>query len=135
MSTQDQDSQPTAEGRRFTPIPIPPTVPFLGNVPLMDKDLPIRTFLLLASQYGELFGFQFPDGRVTLHVTTRALVAQVSDDARFSKTVNRALMEVRNLAGDGLFTAFGEEVNWGKARELLVFSCLYLCCVNALRCA
>lgn len=105
-----------------TPIPIPPTVPFLGNVPLVDKQLPLRTFTLLAAQYGEIYGFQYPDGRVTVHVNTHALVAQVSDDKRFEKVINSSLHQVRNLAGDGLFTALGEEESWGVARMSSVLS-------------
>ncbi len=38
-----------------TPIPSPPAVPFLGHVSVIDKDLPIRSFDLLAHQYGEIF--------------------------------------------------------------------------------
>jgi hypothetical protein len=36
-------------------IPQPPTIPFLGNVTLIDKDLPARSFALLAQKYGEIY--------------------------------------------------------------------------------
>ena len=37
------------------PIPQPPAVPFLGNVTAIDKDLPIRSFQLLAEKYGDIY--------------------------------------------------------------------------------
>jgi hypothetical protein len=36
-------------------IPQPPTVPFLGNVTALDKDLPQKSFSLLAEAYGEIY--------------------------------------------------------------------------------
>ena len=38
-----------------TPIPSPPQLPFLGNITALDRELPIRSFELLADQYGELY--------------------------------------------------------------------------------
>lgn len=104
----------------LVPIPFPPTVPFLGNVMLMDKEMPLRTFTLLAQQYGEIYGFKFPDGSVTLHINSQSLVAQVSDDKRFKKVINNAMQEVRNLVGDGLFSAYVDEPAWGIAREYCI---------------
>ena len=37
------------------PIPAPPSVPFLGNINSIDKELPLRSYNLLASQYGEIY--------------------------------------------------------------------------------
>jgi cytochrome P450/NADPH-cytochrome P450 reductase len=47
-------------------------------------------------------------------------VNELSDEARFKKTIGTSLIEVRNLVGDGLFTAFNEEPNWGVAHRLLM---------------
>lgn len=43
----------------------------------------------------------------------------VSDDKRFQKrpTLNGALGQVKNLVGEGLFTADLEDPAWGIARE------------------
>jgi cytochrome P450/NADPH-cytochrome P450 reductase len=38
-----------------TPIPQPPAIPFLGNVTTVESEVPIRSFLLLAKQYGEIY--------------------------------------------------------------------------------
>ena len=46
----------------------------------------------------------------------------VSDDKRFQKTIAAPLFEVRNLAKDGLFTAYGTEPNWAIARKCAIAS-------------
>lgn len=38
-----------------TPIPCPPSLPFLGHVTQIEKEVPLRSFVLLAKQYGEIF--------------------------------------------------------------------------------
>lgn len=38
-----------------TPIPQPPAIPFLGNIATIDKELPLRSYELLAGTYGELY--------------------------------------------------------------------------------
>ncbi|MEV6657312.1 bifunctional cytochrome P450/NADPH--P450 reductase [Nocardia fluminea] len=48
------------------------------------------------------------------------LVEELSDETRFRKNVHRDLVEVRQIAGDGLFTAFGHEPNWRKAHDILM---------------
>ena len=100
----------------LSPIPQPPTIPFLGNATLIDLDVPVRSFLLLAKQYGEIYQLAFSDGAVVTHVNSAAMVRQISDDQHFKKIVSRGLREVRNLAGDGLFTADIDEPNWVIAR-------------------
>lgn len=101
----------------YSPIPQPPTVPFLGNALLIEQDVPLRSFELLARQYGEIFQLVMPGGRLVVHCTTSALVRQLSDDKRFKKPVTGGLRELRRLIGDGLFTAELEEANWGIARK------------------
>lgn len=39
-----------------TPIPIPPGVPFVGNVMSIDSEVPLISHNLLARQYGEIYG-------------------------------------------------------------------------------
>ncbi|KAJ6474020.1 fatty acid hydroxylase [Mycena vitilis] len=102
------------------PIPQPPAIPFIGNVTSLEKDVPLNSFRLLAKTYGEIYQLDLV-GRNIACVSSYALVNEVSDDTRFKKRVAGGLMEVRNLVGDGLFTAFGEEEpNWGIAHRLLM---------------
>ncbi|KAF5345044.1 hypothetical protein D9758_010444 [Tetrapyrgos nigripes] len=97
------------------PIPQPPKVPFIGNVRQLDRDVPINGFILLAKQYGEIYKLELL-GRTMICANSSALQQELSDDAKFRKVVGAALVQVRNLVGDGLFTAFNEEENWGIAR-------------------
>lgn len=100
-----------------TPIPQPPTIPFLGNVHLIDNEIPLNTFLLLAKQYGPIYKLNFI-GREVIVVANYNLVNKVSDETKVRKPINPVLEEVRNAVGDGLFTAYPEEENWGIARKL-----------------
>jgi cytochrome P450/NADPH-cytochrome P450 reductase len=100
----------------FTPIPRPPAVPLLGNIANVDSELPVNSFLLLAKQYGPIFQL-VTFGQQVIFVNTQHLSHQVADETKFRKMINLALEEVRNLVGDGLFTARHDEPNWGIARE------------------
>ncbi|KAF8217433.1 fatty acid hydroxylase [Mycena galopus ATCC 62051] len=101
------------------PIPQPPAIPFIGNVTSIEKDVPLYSFRLLTKKYGEIFQLDIL-GRIIVCVSSYELVNEVSDEARFQKRVNGGLLEVRNLVGDGLFTAQPEEPNWGIAHRLLM---------------
>ncbi|KAK0212347.1 fatty acid hydroxylase [Desarmillaria ectypa] len=103
-----------------TPIPQPPTVPFLGNTRDLDRDVPIQSFILLAKTYGEIYQLDLLGGRKMTCINSHALANEISDEKRFKKNFTPALYEVRNLIGDGLFTAFGDESNWGVAHCILM---------------
>nr|BAK09530.1 cytochrome P450 [Postia placenta] len=103
-----------------TPIPSPPSLPFLGHVTHIDKEVPLRTYVLLSQQYGEIYQMnQFSTQRVV--ISSYELVNECSDDKRFYKGIKGSTLEqVRNGAGDGLFTAREDEENWGIAHRLLM---------------
>ena len=103
------------------PIPSPPAVPFLGHINAIDKNVPTKSLSLLAQQYGEIYqlsilgmySYVFLNtsqsltkniGNKIVFVNSHALVNEVSDDKRFPKMVSAGLRELRNGAGDGLFT-------------------------------
>ncbi|KAH9937812.1 fatty acid hydroxylase [Epithele typhae] len=102
-----------------TPIPQPPGVPFLGNVNTIDRDLPIKSFELLTQQYGEIFQLNIFGARRII-INSYKLQAEMSDEKRFIKNISANLKQVRAAASDGLFTAFPDEPNWGKAHRLLM---------------
>lgn len=66
--------------------------------------------------------FQGP--RTSIFVSNVELANQLCDEKRFVKWINAALNQVRNLTGDGLFTAHDGERAWGIARGWLL--CLTL---------
>jgi cytochrome P450/NADPH-cytochrome P450 reductase len=91
----------------------------LGNIAQVESQVPIRSFGLLAKQYGEIYKLNLA-GNEFIVITSHALCNELSDDTRFHKGIAPALKQVRNLAGDGLFTAFHGEPNWGIAHRLLM---------------
>lgn len=100
-------------------IPTPPSIPFLGHVASIEREVPLRSFRLLSEQYGEIYELNIL-GRKLLVVSSAKLMSDVSDDKKFYKNMSGPLMQVRNAVGDGLFTAYGEEPNWGIAHRLLM---------------
>ncbi|KAI0631143.1 fatty acid hydroxylase [Trametes polyzona] len=102
-----------------TPIPSPPALPFLGHITQLDRDIPQKTFDLLADQYGEIYQLNLIT-RQTIFLTSYELQNEVSNDKRFQKAVIGALEQVRNGMGDALFTAHPGEENWGIAHRLLM---------------
>ncbi|KAK7685349.1 hypothetical protein QCA50_011713 [Cerrena zonata] len=102
-----------------TPIPKPPTIPFLGNVMNIDSDVPLMSQNLLARQYGEIYYLDLL-GRTLVVVSSREFCNELSNEKRFLKAIGGGLREVRNGVGDGLFTAFPHEENWAIAHRILM---------------
>ncbi|AWN31000.1 MULTISPECIES: cytochrome P450 [unclassified Streptomyces] len=80
---------------------------------------PIQQSMDLARIHGPVFKRKFGD-RETLFLSSLDLVTEVADESRFSKGVSVVLENVREFAGDGLFTAYNDEPNWAKAHEVLM---------------
>lgn len=60
-----------------TPIPQPRTIPFLGNTRDLDKDVPLKSFMLLAKKYGEIY-------QLDIFGTSSSLKAGRLDDLKFN---------------------------------------------------
>ncbi|WNG21205.1 bifunctional cytochrome P450/NADPH--P450 reductase [Cystobacter fuscus] len=101
-------------------IPQPLVRPLVGNVPDVGFETPTQNLMKLARELGPIFRLSFPGGRTVLVLSSHELVADVCDESRFDKQVSGALKQIRDFAGDGLFTAMTEEPNWGKAHRLLM---------------
>ncbi|MFI6638581.1 bifunctional cytochrome P450/NADPH--P450 reductase [Streptomyces sp. NPDC050504] len=103
-----------------TAIPERPALPFLGHA----LDIPRGADGLLhlmkeVKELGPVFRVRaFGDDAVV--VGGLDLVAELSDESRFRKNVHSDLVEIRQIAGDGLFTAFHHEPNWRKAHDILM---------------
>ncbi|MGW1376473.1 bifunctional cytochrome P450/NADPH--P450 reductase [Streptomyces sp. NPDC002446] len=80
---------------------------------------PIQQAMDLARIHGPAFRRRHGD-RETLFVTSLDLVTELSDETRFAKGVSLVLENVREFAGDGLFTAYNDEPNWARAHEVLM---------------
>ncbi|MFZ0371462.1 MAG: cytochrome P450 [Halobacillus sp.] len=100
-------------------LPQPKSYGPLGNLPLINKEKPIQSFMKLADEFGPLYQFQFP-GRTSRFVSSAQFAAEICDESRFDKKVGPALQKVRAFGGDGLFTSETEEINWKKAHNILL---------------
>ncbi|MBT2582843.1 bifunctional cytochrome P450/NADPH--P450 reductase [Planococcus sp. ISL-109] len=100
-------------------LPQPKSYGPLGNLPLIDKEKPVQSFMKHAREQGPIYQFHFP-GRVSTFVSSASLAAEICDETRFDKKVGPALQKVRAFGGDGLFTSGTEEPNWKKAHNILL---------------
>lgn len=104
---------------RYT-VPAPPGLPVVGHLHQIARSGLVGHLLNVSRDMPEgIFKLRF-GSRVSLFVTDPDLVAELSDETRFRKMPGPGLRVVRKFAGDGLFTAFSEEPNWGKAHRILL---------------
>jgi cytochrome P450/NADPH-cytochrome P450 reductase len=101
-------------------IPQPPENFLIGNLAEIDSRFSLGSFFRLHKLYGDIFKLVFPGGRKVVIVCTQELVNYVCDETKFRKILSKPLTEVRNLTGDGLFTANNDEPNWALAHKILV---------------
>ncbi|KAJ4288033.1 hypothetical protein N0V90_012049 [Kalmusia sp. IMI 367209] len=101
-----------------TEIPKPPGWPIIGNV--LDLAEPDSTAKLLA-KYGSIVKVNLGTGKPDrISIGSVELLNEVCDEKRFVKMATAGgLVQVRNLTGDGLFTARDGEENWGLAHRIL----------------
>ena len=100
-------------------LPQPKSYGPLGNLPLIDKEKPVQSFMKQARELGPIYQFHFP-GRASTFVSSAELAAEICDETRFDKKIGPALQKVRAFGGDGLFTSGTEEPNWKKAHNILL---------------
>ncbi|MBV8095163.1 MAG: cytochrome P450, partial [Acetobacteraceae bacterium] len=101
------------------PIPQPRPLPIIGNLRDIDLNTPMQSMMRLAEAYGPIFRLSL-GGRTLTILGSQELVNEVCDESRFGKKVHKTLEIIRDLTGDGLFTARTEEPNWQKAHRLLM---------------
>src|SRR5690349_8535160 len=102
-----------------TPIPQPRPTPVLGNLPDVDAEKGVLGLMELAREHGPIFRLDLPGADLVV-VSSQELVNELCDERRFDKTLSRPLRQVRDFAGDGLFTAWTDEPNWQAAHRILM---------------
>jgi cytochrome P450/NADPH-cytochrome P450 reductase len=100
-------------------IPSPRGLPWLGNLLQIPKGRLTQHLLEISRDFDGILALDFAGLRLPF-VYDAELVAELSDPKRFRKTIGPPLSTLRKLAADGLFTADGEEPNWGKAHRILM---------------
>lgn len=86
-------------------IPLPDQRFFglLGHIPEMDPGFPSQSVWKMADLCGPIFKLKLAEDLVV--VSSQQYVNEICDDDRFEKLPSGALVELRSLIGDGLFTA------------------------------
>ncbi|MGX9688610.1 bifunctional cytochrome P450/NADPH--P450 reductase [Deinococcus wulumuqiensis] len=104
-------------------IPTPEALPFIGQMRSIDPHRSVQSLTRMLLQHGPVMQLTLPGlpkgGRVIM-VGSHQLVNELSDDTRFDKRVHSALNNIRDFAGDGLFTAHTHEPNWHRAHAILM---------------
>ena len=90
-----------------------------GDVFLTDPRRPLQSVLAGTTDLGPIFELRVFRQRFVF-VTGAVLAAELSDERRFEKALSPALEALRDVAGQGLFTAYTEEPNWRLAHDLLI---------------
>ncbi len=106
--------------RGTEPIPQRPALPLVGHA----FDIPGGADGLLhvmkeAKELGPLFKLRIFGTEINF-ASGLDLVTELADESRFRKNVHPDLVILREIGGDGLFTAFNDEPNWRKAHDVLM---------------
>lgn len=108
--------------RPLRDLPTLPSVPLLASLPwLYHREGFVPRLLEIAEQHRGVGVFRvfMPDGRMPIFVGDAALAEDLVDEAVFEKKLDGPLVHIRELTGDGLFTAHGDEPNWHLANRIL----------------
>ncbi len=108
--------------RSLSTLPSIPSLPIVRALPWIVRPEGIMNRLRqLGEQHREAGAFRvpMPDGREPLFVCSAALATELCDESRFEKVLDGPLVHIRDFAGDGLFTAHGDEHNWHLAHRIL----------------
>ncbi|MFJ7905630.1 bifunctional cytochrome P450/NADPH--P450 reductase [Kitasatospora sp. NPDC096204] len=101
-------------------IPERPSLPLIGHALNLPSGADLLVHMMKeVKELGPIYRLRI-FGAETVVVGGLDLVAELADEARFRKNVHGDLVEVRRIAGDGLFTAFNHEPNWRKAHDILM---------------
>ena len=115
MSTATPAVAPVA----LEPIPRDPGWPIVGNLFQITPGEVGQHLLARSRHHNGIFELDFAGRRVPF-VSSVALASELCDATRFRKIIGPPLSYLRDMAGDGLFTAHSDEPNWGCAHRILM---------------
>ncbi|MFZ2174620.1 MAG: cytochrome P450 [Rhodococcus sp. (in: high G+C Gram-positive bacteria)] len=93
-------------------------LPGLGDLIGISIRTPLQNSMDIGTELGPIFE-RIVLGNRFVFVSGADMVAELSDESRFTKHLAPGVASLRELGGDGLFTAYSHEPNWSKAHNLL----------------
>lgn len=102
---------------KLVPIPQPATRWLIGNLSELNPAFPQQSIWRLADIYGDIYQLDLVTEKMVV-VSSNELGKECFDTNRFDKMISGNLTEVRDLLGDGLFTAATAERSWGIAQQM-----------------
>ncbi|HEY3710964.1 MAG TPA: cytochrome P450 [Amycolatopsis sp.] len=97
----------------------PGRLPVLGDLIGSNPRTPLQDTVRLGRQLGPIFTRRLI-GLELVFASGIDLVTELNDEKRFTKHVGLGVRNLRAIAGDGLFTAYGTEPNWRFAHDILM---------------
>ncbi|MGX6512553.1 cytochrome P450 [Rhodococcus sp. SJ-2] len=94
-------------------------MPLIGDAMRLDPKRPVQRETEFVRELGDVFEIDIVGSKVIV-VGGGNAVAEVFDESRFAKAVVPPVKNLRDLAGDGLFTAFNSEPAWAQAHNVLM---------------
>ncbi|WP_018178331.1 cytochrome P450 [Jongsikchunia kroppenstedtii] len=95
-------------------------LPLIGDVrPSMLRDGLVQTMLERVDELRPIFEAKVGPRRLVF-VIGADVAAELCDETRFQKAPTPVINALRELGGDGLFTAYNDEPNWQLAHDLLM---------------
>ncbi|KAK6078628.1 bifunctional P-450/NADPH-P450 reductase [Seiridium cupressi] len=111
----------TVNENDLVPIPQHPVHWFTRNMPEITPTFPTSSNWRLAAMYGEIVKLDLVSSVVVI-VSSYDLINEVYDESRFEKHVEGGLEVLREVIGDGHFSAYSHEKNWYKAHRILILA-------------
>lgn len=93
--------------------------PVIGDLDTIDATKPVQQVTIELGKLGSGM-IQQPIGQPVVFIADTALIDEVNDESRWEKHVGPSLRRLRELLGDGLFTADNDDPNWRKAHDILL---------------
>lgn len=96
------------------PVPERPALPLVGHALSLPKGFAATVHMMKeVKELGPVYRVR-AFGTELVIVGGLDLVTELADESRFRKNVHPELVDIRQFAGDGLFTAFNHEANCGR---------------------
>ncbi|MDV6284309.1 cytochrome P450 [Rhodococcus jostii] len=93
-------------------------LPVVGDVFGISIRTPVQNSMEIGRKLGPIFERNVLGNRFVF-ASGADMVAELSDESRFAKHLAPGVASLREVGGDGLFTAYNHEPNWSKAHNLL----------------